>query len=131
MLTDPNQRATTVKKTTYRNQCCLLKMRKKQSEDTQNNPGNINSSANNSIPNNNTNKINNKNNYKIVTEQKESQKMFIYPVRHVERQTTPRRIAIMEPMQPIDHLLGTKIQTNRIRSKKEPIKITGNWNETT
>ena len=63
MLTDPNQRATTVKKPGhYRNQCCLLKRQREQSENTQNNPGNRNSGANISIPNNNTNK--NNNNYK-------------------------------------------------------------------
>ena len=37
---------------------------------------------------------------------KESQKLFIHPVRHVLRQTIPQRDAIMEPMQPIDRLPG-------------------------
>ena len=47
----------------YINQCPLLKRQKEQSEDTQINPGNRNSDANNPIPDNNTNN-NNHNNYK-------------------------------------------------------------------
>ena len=43
---------------------------------------------------------------KTVTEPKESQKLFIHPVRHVARQTIPQRNATEEPMQPIDHLPG-------------------------
>ena len=49
----------------YRNQCRLLERQKEQSEDTQDNPGNKNNGAKNSIPNNNTNKKKkNNNNYK-------------------------------------------------------------------
>ena len=48
----------------YRNQCRLLKRQKKQSENTQINPGITNSSIKSSIPNNNTKKNNNHNNYK-------------------------------------------------------------------
>ena len=61
---------------------------------------------------------------KTVTEPKESQQLFIHPVRHVERQTTPQRNATMEPMQPIDHLPGQEDRKNKIRSKEEPIKMT-------
>ena len=66
MLTDPNQRATTVKKSGhYRNQCHLLKKQREQTENNQNNPGNRNSDANNSNPNSNVNNNNNNhNNYK-------------------------------------------------------------------
>ena len=61
MRTDPNQRATTVKKTEhYRNQCRLLKRQKEQSENSEKYPRNKNSGANNSIPNNNANKNNKK-----------------------------------------------------------------------
>ena len=60
MPTDPNQRATTVKKPAqYRNQCRLLKKRR---EYTENNPGNKNSDANKTNPNSNVNNNNNNNN---------------------------------------------------------------------
>ena len=45
---------------------------------------------------------------KTAKELKENQKLFIHPVRHVERQTAPQRNATMEPMQPIDRLPGTE-----------------------
>ena len=61
---------------------------------------------------------------KTVTELKESQKSFIRPVRHVRKQTTPQRNATMDPMQPIDRLLGPEDQKDKIRSKKEPIEMT-------
>ena len=47
----------------YRNQCRLLKKQREQTEKTQDNPGNRNSDADNSIPDNKTNK-NNHINYK-------------------------------------------------------------------
>ena len=59
-----------------------------------------------------------------VTELKESQKLFTHPVRHVVRQTIPQRDAIMEPMQPIDRLPGREDRKDKIRSTKEPIKMT-------
>ena len=58
-----------------------------------------------------------------VTEQK-NQKLFTYPVRHVSRQTIPQRDAIMEPMQPIDRFPGKRDRKDKIRSKKEPFKMT-------
>ena len=61
---------------------------------------------------------------KTVTELKESQKLFNHPVRHVVRQTIPQRDAIMEPMQLIDRLPGKEDRKDKIRSKKEPIKMT-------
>ena len=64
MPTDPNQRATTVKKPGhYRNQCRLLKRQREQTENNQNNNRNKNSAANNSNSNSNVNdkKNNNKN----------------------------------------------------------------------
>ena len=45
---------------------------------------------------------------KTVTELKESQKLFIQPVRHVAGQINPHRNAATEPMQPIDRLPGKK-----------------------
>ena len=72
MRTDPNRRATTVKKPGYyKNECRLLKREKEQCGNTENNPGNQNSGAKNSIPNNNTNKKNNKDSNKKTTELKE------------------------------------------------------------
>ena len=59
-----------------------------------------------------------------VTEPKESHKLFTHPVRHVARQTTPQRTAIMEPMQPIGRLPGREDRKDKIRSKKEPTKKT-------
>ena len=38
---------------------------------------------------------------KTVTEPKENQKLFIHPMRHVEKQTAPQRVVPWEPMQPI------------------------------
>ena len=58
-----------------------------------------------------------------VTELKESQKLFTHPVRHVEKQTTPQRNATLEPMQPIDRLLGIEDRKDRIRYQREPIKV--------
>ena len=43
----------------YRNQCRLLKKQREHTENTQHNPGNRNSDANNSIPHNSTNNNNN------------------------------------------------------------------------
>ena len=59
-----------------------------------------------------------------ATEPKKSQKLFTHPVRHVARQTIPQRKAIVESMQPIDRLPGREDRKNKIRSKKEPIKMT-------
>ena len=59
-----------------------------------------------------------------VTEPKESLKLFTHPVRHVEKQTTPQRIATLEPMQPINRLPGTKDRKDKTRSQKEPIEAT-------
>ena len=58
-----------------------------------------------------------------ITEPKESQKLFTHPVRHVARQTIPQRTAIMELMQPTDRLPGREDRKDKIRSKKEPIKL--------
>ena len=61
---------------------------------------------------------------KTVIKPKESQKLFIHPLRHVARQTIPPRNAIMEPMRPIDCLPGKEDPTDNLRSKKEPTKMT-------
>ena len=58
-----------------------------------------------------------------VTELKQSQKLFTHAVRHVVRQTIPQRDAIVEPMQPIDRLPGREDWKDKIRSKKEPVKM--------
>ena len=59
-----------------------------------------------------------------MTKLKGSQKLFIRPVRHVGRQTTPQRNATMEPLQPIDRLPGTEDREDKIRSKRESAKMT-------
>ena len=59
---------------------------------------------------------------KVVTEPKESQKLFTHPVRHVEKPTAPQTNATLEPMQPIDHLPGTEDQKDNIRSPNGPTK---------
>ena len=59
-----------------------------------------------------------------VIEPKANQKLFTHPVRHVARQTIPQRNVIMEPMQQIDRLHGREDRKDKIRSKKEPIKMT-------
>ena len=59
-----------------------------------------------------------------VTELKKSQKLFTHPVRQVEKQTTPQRNVILEPMQPIDHLPGIEDRKDRIRPQEEPTKMT-------
>ena len=61
---------------------------------------------------------------KTVTEPRESRELFTHPARHVEKQTTPQRNATLEPMQPIDRLPGTEDQRDRIKSQREPIKVT-------
>ena len=59
-----------------------------------------------------------------VTEPKESQELFTHPVRHVARQTIPQTNVIMEPMQQKHRLPGREDRKDKIRSKKEPIKMT-------
>ena len=108
----------------YRNQCRLLKKHREQTENNQNNPGSKTSDTNTTNPNSNVNNNNNNRNTETVTELKERQKLFTHPVRHVEKQTSPQRKIILEPMQPIDRLPGTEDQKDRIRSQKEPTKVT-------
>ena len=62
----------------YRNQCRLLKKQREQAENTQINPGNRNSDANNSIPDNNTYKININNSYKN-SDRAEKKPETVYP----------------------------------------------------
>ena len=63
MLTEPNQRATIVKKPgQYKNQCRLLKKQREQTENIHNNPGNKSSDANTSNSNGNVNNLNNNDN---------------------------------------------------------------------
>ena len=61
---------------------------------------------------------------KTVKELKENQKLFTHPVRHAEKQTTPQRNVILEPMQPMDRLPGTEDRKDRTSSQKEPTKVT-------
>ena len=100
----------------------MLKKQRDQTENNQNNPGNkavmpipLTRTATSTILTTTT---------KTVTEPKESQKLFTHRVRHVARQTIPQRNVIMEPMQLIESLPGREDWKDKIRSKKEPTKIT-------
>ena len=105
----------------YRNQCRLLKKEREQTENNQNNPGNKNSAANNSNPNSN---VNNTNNNKNSNKAEKSRKLSTHPVRHVKKQTTPQRNAILEPMQPTDRLSGIEDRKDKIKYEREPTKVT-------
>ena len=59
---------------------------------------------------------------KSVIEPKESQKFFIHPLGHVEKQAIPQGNAILVPMEPIGRLPGTKDRKDRISSNKETTK---------
>ena len=106
----------------YKSQCRLLKKRREQTENNQNNPGNKNSDVSTSNPNGNVN--NPKTTTETATETKESHELFTHPVSHVAKQTIPQRNVIMEPMQQIDRLPGTEDRRDKIRSKEEPTKMT-------
>ena len=122
--TDPNQRATTSKKSRQnRNQCCLLNKQKEQAEGTQNGAGNKNRGAKNSIPNKNNNKSYDNNNNNENSNSAERKPKNVYPLRYVAKQTFPQRDATMELTQPVDRLLGTKDRKDEIRSHKEAMKV--------
>ena len=59
-----------------------------------------------------------------VTEPRESRRLLTHHVRHIEKQTIPQRNAVLEPMQPVDRLPGTEDRKDKIRSEREPIKVT-------
>ena len=61
---------------------------------------------------------------KTVTEPRESRKLLTHPVRFVEKQTTPQKNAILEPIQPIERLYVTDDRKDRIRYKKELTNVT-------
>ena len=71
------------------------KKQKEPAEDTQNSSRNRDIGANNSSPDNNNKKL--KTTITAI-EQKESQELFTHPMRHVEKQSTPQRNAIVKPM---------------------------------
>ena len=126
MLTDPDQSATTVKKTGhYRNQCRLLKKLLKQTENSQNNPGSKNSGANNSNPNSNVNNDNNNdnNNHKNSNTVKWKLKTVYTPCetygkrnQFTEKSYFGANAANLPP-------LGTEDRKDKIKSKREPIKM--------
>ena len=57
-----------------------------------------------------------------VAEPKEIQEMFTYSVRHVAKQTIPQGNAIMEPMQPTDHLPAEKTGKTKLGPRKSQSK---------
>ena len=103
------------------NQSRLLKRQKEQSEDTQYKHRNKTSGANYSIQTRIQTRILTATITKTVTELKESRKLFIPPVRHVERQTTPQRKATMEPRQPINRLPAQKTVETESGSRKSQL----------
>ena len=100
----------------YKNQCRLLRKQREQTDDTHNNPGNKNSGAR-TVMSTTVTKT------ETVTKLKGSQKLFTHPVKHAVKETTPRRNATLEPMQPIDCLPGTEDRKDKIiRFQTELIK---------
>ena len=91
----------------------FVKKQREQTGKSQNNPGNKNSDANISIQDNSTNNKNH-NNYKNSDELKRSQKLFIHPVRHVAKLTTPQRDVMLEPMQETGHFPGRANRKDRV-----------------
>ena len=125
MPTDPNHCATTVENQDITEiSVDSWKKQREYTEKNQNNPGNKNSDGNSSSPNGNVNKNNNNNNNSNRAERKPKTVYRTHPVRHVEKQTIPQRIAILEPRQPIDRLPGIEDRKDKIRYQREPIKVT-------
>ena len=99
----------------YRNQCRLLKKQREQTENTQKKPGNkksdaitLTQAATSTIITITTTAT------KAVTELKGSQKLFIHPVTHVAKWTTPQRDVMLEPMQQTSHFPGRANQKDRV-----------------
>ena len=113
MLTDPNQRATTVENhditrisvACYKNSKNKLKILKFIQEIETVTPITISQTTTPTIITTSTTKT--------VTELKGSQKLFIHPLRHVERRTTPYRDVMLEPMQQTGHFPGRANLKNR------------------
>ena len=106
MLTDPNQRATTVK-----NQA-IIEIREKKlktikffMEPKKVTPISLSQTTTPTIIATTTTKT--------VTELKESQKLSIHAVRYVAKRTTPQRDVMFEPTQPTGHLPGRANLNNR------------------
>ena len=108
----------------YRNQFCLLKRQKKQTENTQR-ILDTKTVAPLTLSRFTTITIITATTTRAVTELQEIQKLLTYPVRHAGNQTFSQRKVILLPMQLIDHppsTPGTKDRKDRIRSNKETIK---------
>ena len=113
---DTNWRSSTAKiQDNLKNQCIQLKREKQQTE------GNIfintgtKSGAGKLNPNNNNDNSSNNN------RKTERQELPTHPLRHVTKQTTPRKIASLEPMQRTDRIPKKKTDT----AKQGPTKIHG------
>ena len=101
----------------YRNPCRLLKKQREQTEKNQNNPGNKNSDANTSNPNSNvSNNNNNKNSNRAERKAKTLPNLQDMWKNKVTLDT-------LEPMQPIDRLLGIENRKGIIRYQRKPIKV--------
>ena len=114
MLTDPNQRATTVKNQdiTEISAACGKKQREK-TENTQNTTGKKTVTPKTQTQTT-TSLIITTTTTKTMTELKGSQKLFINAVRHVEKRIIPQRDAIFEPMQQKGHFPGRAIRKDRV-----------------
>ena len=113
MLTDPNQRATTVKNQDIteisvacgKNSENKLKLLKILLETKTVTPINRTQTIITKITTTTT---------KTVTELKGSQKLFILSVRHVAKRTTPQRDVMFEPMQQKGHFPGRANRQDRV-----------------
>ena len=104
----------------YKNQCRLLKKQREQTENDQNNPGNKNSDATTSNQNGNANNPNNKNSNRAERKPK-----LVYPpcetcgkTNHSTERCYHGANAAKRPPP------GIEDRKDKIRSKKEPIKMT-------
>ena len=110
----------------YRNQCGLLKRQKEQSEDTQNFPGKKNSGANTSVPSNNTNKNinNNNNNHRNSNRAKRNPKTVYPPCETCGKTNYSTEKCYYGANAPNRPPPGKEDRKDRIRSKKQPTKMT-------
>ena len=107
----------------FRNQCRLLKKQRKQTEDTQNNTANKNSGANNSIQNSNVNKSNN-NSPKNSNRANRKPKTVYPPCETCGKTNHSTKKSYFGANAANRRLPGIEDHKDRIRSQREPIKVT-------
>ena len=100
----------------------MLKKQRKQTDNNRNIPGNKNGDAISSNPNSNV--YNHNNNNKNSNRAEKKPKTVYSPCETCGITTIPQKNATTEPIQPTDHLPGTEHRKDKIKSKKEPTKLT-------